>query len=506
MQSSAKYCTVSVLCACCLLAGPSVLYEYSWNLVNASTPLVKQLLWRGELDRRNLRCYQSSSFYVQDASPQANINVVSASGSIAPLASVSAVPESSVNTPAAGATDATCRDATSAEPLRTSSESREAGRAQGSDEFLLEQYKAASSEIGDRLSQETLLFTLKFSVVGAIIAALFGLFREKAGASDDLESLILKRKTDKFFVAALLCSVIVDTRIRANAAAVDALGDWIWCVESRMNKNAGVGWEHFRWLELANGSYPILLFFSYALTALVLAATLYFYVIIPRTVNRATMTMLMHVCSIFFSALFLVAASYGPVRLPSSERWATLGDVPTILWSMLVAFLGMQAIVRALRSQYDRGSAFVCTRGLESVLHERVRFSVVHHVTALADEILDIIRTGRQCELNCLLKELNECCPGIAQQQDGIWSLIDPPTSQRQRVVERLFAISSFLHSTRIDKARAGRRLARRIAQLTQNSLSPSDRFAHEADLSEERLWAVYFQRTRSSETEVVDH
>src|SRR5690348_15086130 len=43
-------------------------------------------------------------------------------------------------------------------------------------DFLLKQYENAVAEIQMRLAQENLMFALKFSLIGAILALLFGAF------------------------------------------------------------------------------------------------------------------------------------------------------------------------------------------------------------------------------------------------------------------------------------------------------------------------------------------
>lgn len=120
-------------------------------------------------------------------------------------------------------------------------------------EFLMRQYENAIIEIRERLSQENLLFGLKFSLVGAVLALFFTNIgrsgtpqMEPAHSSANLDDLMISPKSAAFFWAALITSSVVDCRILFHCDIITTLGSWIKSsVEPNLLGNNIVGWERF---------------------------------------------------------------------------------------------------------------------------------------------------------------------------------------------------------------------------------------------------------------------
>ena len=152
---------------------------------------------------------------------------------------------------------------------------------EGAREFLKIQYGTAIGEIQKRLDSEQVLFGLKFTLIGAIMVALFGLIRrdllagektpgrdkapdqEKAPARETALPSIKALKESPiaaaFFWASVVVAAIIDARIQFNAAFIATLGTWIRTVEMTLLDPASqLGWEHFLTKHglLGKASYP----------------------------------------------------------------------------------------------------------------------------------------------------------------------------------------------------------------------------------------------------------
>lgn len=88
------------------------------------------------------------------------------------------------------------------------------------DKYLLASYDTATKEIQSRLDQESLLFSLKFTLVGSILALL-------VLNKDNPNQLLNTPRTAGFSWAAVVTSAILDTRIHFHQDMIGALGSWI---------------------------------------------------------------------------------------------------------------------------------------------------------------------------------------------------------------------------------------------------------------------------------------
>ena len=147
--------------------------------------------------------------------------------------------------------------------------------------FLLKEYDTAVQEIRMRLEQESLLFSLKFSLVGAILAMLL--------INISKTSREFKAKTKSFLSkspeAACLCwaavvtSAIVDTRILFHNDFIAMLGTWIRLyVEPKLLGSHMIGWETFLYPNSAlfeSLCYPLLRSNTTVLTLMLFAYVTY---------------------------------------------------------------------------------------------------------------------------------------------------------------------------------------------------------------------------------------
>lgn len=124
---------------------------------------------------------------------------------------------------------------------------------QFSQSFILKQYETATQEIQMRLEQEKVLFIMKFSLIGAILAVLF--YSHIIKATDKEETI---NKKDEYVAAfrtsafvAMICwgavitSSIVDLRLLFNSKFLVQIGSWIRnVVEPVMLVSSEKGWEN----------------------------------------------------------------------------------------------------------------------------------------------------------------------------------------------------------------------------------------------------------------------
>src|SRR5438874_562351 len=113
--------------------------------------------------------------------------------------------------------------------------------------FLVKEYDTAINEIHKRLDYEQVLFGLKFTLIGAIMVALFKFMRGDvtASLSPPAERPVGARPDDApvglasfdalgrspvgaaFFWASVVVAAIIDARIQFNAAFIATLGKWV---------------------------------------------------------------------------------------------------------------------------------------------------------------------------------------------------------------------------------------------------------------------------------------
>jgi hypothetical protein len=175
-------------------------------------------------------------------------------------------------------------------------------------EFDLAAYKTATEEIRERISQEQLLFALKFSIVGGILFALFSLSK-----TDQFEDFIQRRRTAVFFSAGILASVIIDIRLRFDIQMVEILGKWISTVEANLHVTAEAGflpWELFLKDEMHFVGLPVMRCFSLSLTALLFLVTVYLFVVVPTGAYEGTRRIIRTTSAVFFIMLAFIGATY----------------------------------------------------------------------------------------------------------------------------------------------------------------------------------------------------
>jgi len=286
MQKATLFAFFSVLCASTLLVGPYSAVHAIWNLGEA-------IGHRQQHDRINTQtalkhrvevCEASASLYRELVGPPA----VAASGETAPA-------------------------------------------GPSSEGFISEEYKSAAEEIRTRIGQEEILFGLKFSLVGAIMAVLFSMFKKQE--RDFFEKLVQKRRAAAFFAAALFTAAIIDMRLRFNDKIIESLGHWVWCVERTFPQHWGAGhgippWENFLFLQLDKGANPLMRYSSHLLTSLLYGVAVYLFIVMPRTVNRSTRAMLTHSGAVFFAILVSIALSHD---CPYGHDWTLLGSAGTVV-------------------------------------------------------------------------------------------------------------------------------------------------------------------------------
>lgn len=118
--------------------------------------------------------------------------------------------------------------------------------------FLQKEYENAVKEIHKRLEQESLLFVLKFSLVGAVLGLFFAKGKDDKGDKADKADNARIRRIRKspaaalFFWVAVITSGIVDTRILFHVDVIVTLGEWIrFHVEPVLLPSSITGWETF---------------------------------------------------------------------------------------------------------------------------------------------------------------------------------------------------------------------------------------------------------------------
>lgn len=135
-------------------------------------------------------------------------------------------------------------------------------------DFLFEQYQTAAAEIRERISQEHLLFYLKFIVAGAVLGWLLNAYAKKSPDSEEgsnneqeLHTLASSKAGCLSAWSAVTLCTIVDIRLQFNTRIIADLGSWIRnCLEPCLHAINAIGWEayysaiginggaRFRWL------------------------------------------------------------------------------------------------------------------------------------------------------------------------------------------------------------------------------------------------------------------
>ncbi|HXU62351.1 MAG TPA: hypothetical protein VN962_11645 [Polyangia bacterium] len=312
MQKATLFAFFSVLCASTLLVGPYSAVHSIWNLGEA-------IGHRQQHDRINTQIALKHRAEVCESTASVYRGVV-------------APPDVAPPVPAPG-------------------ETRPGGPS--SEGIISEEYKSAAEEIRDRIGQEEILFALKFSLVGAIMAVLFSMFKKQE--RDFFEKLVQKRRAAAFFAAALFTAAIIDMRLRFNDKIIESLGHWVWCVERTFPQHAvpwhGVApWENFLFLQLDKGANPLMRYSSHLLTSLLYGVAVYLFIVMPRTVNRSTRAMLTHSGAVFFAILVSIALSHD---CPYGHDWTLLGSAGTVV----LGAAGLMFLSEAYRLRFVTSNA-----------------------------------------------------------------------------------------------------------------------------------------------------
>jgi hypothetical protein len=395
------------------------------------------------------------------------------------------------------------------EAVRTSLSSRNASAVQADGgtpdsitpgSYAMEEYKTAAKEIRERLSIENLLFALKFTLVGAIIWMLFTVFGRRVR---DFGRFAHDRRAAVFIIAALLSSVIVDTRLRFNAKVTETIGDWIFCIEEHVARTAGSGnlppmWEHFLHLELDSGSLPIMRYLCHSLTPLLYAVALYLFVMLARTIHRSTLAMIEGGGGVFFGFLWLVAYSHSSITFPSSRR----ERIVILALPCLLAMGGWLCLFMACRRRFAFANVFWLNRRViledppeheeekTRMLKDLAMFGLLHQHGELREWAKNLDE-HRQIRLRTALANLiEETVRNDAlgwDVKEAVWWALDCYQS-RLRLLFRfrlrtkrewpfLSIEKDFLRAWKNEKAFRKWRKENR----------------YESDLAEDRLWMFYF-------------
>ena len=243
--------------------------------------------------------------------------------------------------------------------------------------FLEKQYDTAVEEIRNRIEDENSLFLMKFTLVGAILAALFALMkaggsREATGNTDPggtagpvrgddpakasehksryplvpvtFDALRSNILVAAFFFAATIVSAILDVRIHYNAVFIQALGSWVGTQEAlNLAHNAvHLGWEHHLDALVKHSFYPFLRLSGSLLTILMFAVCMGFFSCKASTQKGdqhrlAQMRRLRRAAGVALFLLFgLVAKSFG-----HNQCFAT---AHAVIWALVGCFsVGLSA-------------------------------------------------------------------------------------------------------------------------------------------------------------------
>ncbi len=167
-------------------------------------------------------------------------------------------------------------------------------------DFLNEQYKTSTQEIRNRLEHEHLLFALRFTIVGAMLALIFNTAKSpnnrkwKNEYYNYLQGFSLIASIGW---AAVAVSAVIDVRATFNAEMISIVGSWIRCVEPLFMFEKIQGWETYldntwvtnssnvdvkNWLDAMHVIIHALLRMDRPLLTWVLyVMVLYFFVIVP---------------------------------------------------------------------------------------------------------------------------------------------------------------------------------------------------------------------------------
>lgn len=180
-------------------------------------------------------------------------------------------------------------------------------------DLALENFKSTRQEIHDRILQQQVLFVLKFTFLGSILAAFFTLLRR----GERIETVARMRRAATFFSCALLVAGVIDAGLRFDAKIMETLGAYAWCVERATASGGMPFWEHFLVLEMERGVFPLLRHFTVLLTLLLFGVVLFGFLELPTGAHRKALHILLVSIGAWFGMLVFIGASYaGANHLP----------------------------------------------------------------------------------------------------------------------------------------------------------------------------------------------
>jgi hypothetical protein len=140
--------------------------------------------------------------------------------------------------------------------------------------YVLAAYENAVKEIQTRLDQESHLFVLNFTIVGAILAFLF-----RTPQKGDPARLLVSARNVCFVWGAVVTSAIIDTRIQFHQSMMSILGLWIKeQVEPIMAGTGIIQWETYLRQQdslMSANIYPLLRLDTNLLTFILFSGIVY---------------------------------------------------------------------------------------------------------------------------------------------------------------------------------------------------------------------------------------
>ncbi len=110
--------------------------------------------------------------------------------------------------------------------------------------FLVKQYETAVKEISHRLSEESSLFALKFSLIGAVLGSVLVGRAVNVKATEE-HTLARSSVTAICCWTATVVAVVVDLRKQLNSDLIRTIGAWIQTAEINLYGGRDVGWERY---------------------------------------------------------------------------------------------------------------------------------------------------------------------------------------------------------------------------------------------------------------------
>jgi hypothetical protein len=187
--------------------------------------------------------------------------------------------------------------------------------------LLIRQYENAVLEIRARLEHENLLFSLKFTLVGAILGLLIADYVKKSTRRRRQLEIFGSPLAALLLWSAVITSAIIDSRIHYNADIIMSLGDWIRKdVEMAIHPIFVTGWEtYLAFISplFRSHLYPVLRANANVLTLILLAAATFLYSgrTTSSTRSRLVARICRYGCTMAMVVFMLVGLHFGLISL-----------------------------------------------------------------------------------------------------------------------------------------------------------------------------------------------